>query len=166
MEQIFFGPRFKYLKVNTAETPVETLLSEAMFLSNSKVNKNTKLTPLQIGRSATRVSNEENSSNSKKVENEPKECPRQKNFLSTSEVMGSHTEKQFLPWKSEDILFRPHPPPLKLKTSRIKKFSIKILILTHMNHPKFKRKGVHLTTLAQHLGYKRRNAASCIGTFY
>ena len=122
MEQIFFGPRFKYLKVNTAETPVETLLSEAMFLSNSKVNKNTKLTPLQIGRSATRVSNEENSSNSKKVENEPKECPRQKNFLSTSEVMGSHTEKQFLLWKSEKYSFQtPSPPPFEVENKQDQK---------------------------------------------
>ena len=36
------------LKTNTVDSLVETLLSEAVFLSNSKVNKNTKLTPLQL----------------------------------------------------------------------------------------------------------------------
>ena len=37
----------EYLKVNTMDKPVETLLSEAVFSSNSRVNKHTKLTPLQ-----------------------------------------------------------------------------------------------------------------------
>ena len=50
---IFFAD-LKYLKVKTVDTPVETLLSEAVFSSNSRVNKYTKLTPLQH-RSATSV---------------------------------------------------------------------------------------------------------------
>ena len=46
MDQIFSD--LKCYKVKTADTPVETLLSEAVFSSNSRANKHTKLTPFQL----------------------------------------------------------------------------------------------------------------------
>lgn len=46
MEHIF--SELEYLKVKTVDTPLETLLSEAMFSRNSRVNQHTKLIPLQL----------------------------------------------------------------------------------------------------------------------
>ena len=69
-------------------------------------------------------------------------------LLSTSEVVGSHTEKQFLPKSSEIYPFQTTLEEKSWKQTGPNFLFIKIRISIHMNCPKFKIEGVHVTPLS------------------